>query len=494
MSARARQWMRWFGALALATIVLLIFRERLDKVHFALVFLLVVLGGSAAAGRALGLTLAVTAFLVFDVGFLPPYNTLVVADVADWIVLLAFLVTGVVGAELLERQRHEAEVARTRTAELDRLSALGAETLNAPRPEDALRAIADVIRQSMGTDRCEISLSTGAALEESRAGDGRETAGADPSRSTPSSEAKGSGRQGGASGPALPSRSMDIPLRVRDHVVGVLHLSADRPFLLSRDQERVLAALSYYAALGVERVRLAASEDEALALRRADRLKDALLASVSHDLRTPLTAIKGIANEIARGQDIGRAYLIEEEADRLTAMVNDLLDLSQLAAGEMRMEPAVNTADDVVGSALQRIEPVYPNRTFVAELAEPWVELVGRFDFVQTMRILTNLLENAAKYAPEHSPVRLRAWREGASLRFSVEDDGPGIVNDDRERMFEPFARAPGPRIAARGTGLGLSIARRLAEAQGGKLDYAPTDACASRFVLSVPAIEAHPG
>lgn len=116
-------------------------------------------------------------------------------------------------------------------------------------------------------------------------------------------------------------------------VVGTLSLSAHRPFMLSRDQQRVLNALFYYAALGVERLRLADAEAEAGTLRRADRLKDALLASVSHDLRTPLTTIKGIANEIARGGDPSRAYVIEEEADRLSSLVDDLLELSQLGTG-----------------------------------------------------------------------------------------------------------------------------------------------------------------
>ena len=462
---RLRLWLGWFAALAGATALLVLFRGRLDKAHVALLFLLVVLGGSAAGGRALGVTLAVAAFLIFDIGFLPPYNAIVVIDPADWIVLIAFLVTGVVAAELLARQRREAELARQRATEIDRLATLGAETLNAPRPEDALRAIADVIRVSTGTDRCEITL----------APDDVETApreGSEP----------------------LPSRHRYLPLRVRDRVVGTLHLSADRPFLLSREQDRVLGALSYYAALGVERVRLASSADEALALRKADRLKDALLASVSHDLRTPLTAIKGIANEIVRGEDPSRAMLIEEEADRLTVLVNNLLDLSQLAAGEMRMDLSLNTADDVVGSALQRVETAFPDRDFQASLAEPWVELVGRFDFVFTMRILTNLLENAAKYAPTGTPVRLDVWRDADDLHFAVEDAGDGIPADDVERVFEPFVRGPGRPAGVRGTGLGLSIARRLAEVQGGRLAYEPGARVRSRFVLSVPAASSGSG
>lgn len=341
-------WIGWFGALLAVAGGLLLLRAQLDKAHFALLFLLVVLGGSAVGGRVLGIALASVAFLLFDVWFLPPYNTLRVADPFDWLVLLTFLVTGIVGAQLLERQRRENDVGR-------------------------LRVIA---------------------------------------------------------------------------------------------------------------------EEEAKTLRRTDRLKDALLASVSHDLRTPLTTIKGIANEIARGGDPTRAYVIEEEADRLTTIVADLLDLSQLASGEMVVRATVNTADDVVGAALQRVESAFGERRIGTVLEGEWTRLVGHFDFVHTMRILSNLLENAAKYAPLDAAITLRVSRQGEVLLFAVEDEGVGIAEADRERIFEPFVRGEGATRGIRGTGLGLSIARRLAEVQGGHLDYFPGDVRPSRFVLSLPAAD----
>lgn len=466
-SGRVRQWSLWSALLLVVAGMLLLLRGRLDKAHVALAFLLVVLGGSAAGGRALGLALAFGAFVLFDVGFLPPYYTFRVDDPFDWIVLVAFLVTGAVGAELLERQRSEAEIARARTSELDRLATLGAETLNAPRPEDALHAIADVIRQLMGTDRCDISVGAG-----------------------PDGEAAPAGPEAPDSRRTMPARERRIPLLVRERTVGTLTLESARPFLLSRDQERILGALSYYAALGAERVRLSGAELEADQLRRADRVKDALLASVSHDLRTPLTTIKGIANEIARGGDASSAWVIEEEADRLTAIVTDLLDLSQLAAGQMPVTTSLNTADDVIGAALQRVEAAFPERRFEATLTEPWTELVGQFDFVHTMRILTNLLENAARYAPADSVVRLVASRSGAALHFAVEDAGPGIASADVDRMFEPFVRGAAPATGARGTGLGLTIARQLAAVQGGTLAYERPGAIGNRFVLAVRAAE----
>lgn len=492
---------------------MLAFRARLDKAHVALGFLLVVLGGSAAGGRALGLSLAAAAFLAFNLFFLPPYNTLVIANPLDWLVLFVFLVTGVVAAQLLENQRREAEIARQRAEEIDRLATLGAETLNVARAEDALDAIASVIRVAMETDRSEIYLRNGAdslvlagrspngiaeqqekssgllqyTVSHSQAAvvhdDGTLRLVGDPLRARLSGE---------PSAVALADlRAIGIPLAVRDRIVGALRLSSDHPFTLSDDQRRVLGALAYYAALGAERVRLVRSAEEAESLRRADRLKDALLASVSHDLRTPLTAIKGIANEIWRGGDPLRAHAIEEETDRLNALVSDLLDLSQLTAGALRVTAALNTADDVVGAALERVEAVHGSERITVHIANDGGILAGRFDFAHTMRALTNLLENAVKYSPASAPVSLDVARVDHRLRFVVEDRGPGVATSDEERIFEPFYRGVGVSEGVRGTGLGLSIARQLTEAQGGSLTYEAREGGGSRFVLELPGAEA---
>lgn len=503
-----RQWIIWFGVLFIVGALMLTIRTRLDKAHVTLAFLLIVLGGSSAGGRALGIALSGVAFFAFDWLFLPPYNTFVVSNPLDWGVLIAFLVTGVVAAQLLEWRRQEAEIARQRAEEIDRLATLGAETLNAPRAEDALDAIANVIRQAMGTERCEIFMrQDGADLRLSgRApidGRGAEVAGllsftvdqaeAAAERSDGTLTLIGDALNTTRADLSLPSpladlRALGIPLRVRERIVGALRLSSSHSFSLSDDQRRVLSALSYYAALGAERVRLAEKEEEAESLRRADRLKDALLASVSHDLRTPLTAIKGIANEVWNGGDPFRAQIIEEEADRLNVLVGDLLELSQINAGSLRVTMALNTVDDVVGAALERVEAAHGTGRIDVHIANEGSILVGEFDFAHTMRALTNLLENALKYSPPQSPVTLRAWREGAILRIAVEDAGPGVASGDEERIFEPFFRGGGVPDGVRGTGLGLSIARQLAEMQHGRLTYEPRPGGGSRFTLDLPA------
>ncbi|MDB4917607.1 MAG: ATP-binding region ATPase domain protein [Gemmatimonadetes bacterium] len=447
---KTRKWLIWFGVLALLALAMWPIREELDKAHITIAFLLVVLGGSAAEGRALGISLAATAFLVFNWVFLPPYNTLVIANPLDWLVLIAFLITGVVAAQLLEKQRRAREEAERRAAEIDRLATLGAETLNAPRAEDALDAIASVIRDAMGVEQCVIA-----------------TGGAAPSNAS----------------------TLSIALNVRERVVGTLRLSSSRPFELTPDQRRVLAALSYYAALGLERVRLTDAAAEAESLRRADRLKDALLASVSHDLRTPLTAIKGIANEVWTGGDPSRAMAIEEEADRLNELVDDLLEFSQINAGVVRFVPTINTADEVVGTALERVEAAHGTGRIDAHVANEGAILVGEFDLAHATRALTNLLENALKYSPAASPVVLRVVRHDGRVRFTVEDSGSGVAVGDEEKIFDPFYRGAAASADTRGTGLGLAIARQLVSAQRGTLVYERREKGGSRFVMELPAV-----
>ncbi len=348
-------------ALAACAAAMVAIRPRLGSAHVALLLLMIVLFGSAAHGRTVGLWLATLSFLVFDVLFIPPYGTLAVRDPFDWIVLVVFLATSVVAAQLLARAQAQALAAESRAAEVDRLSA--------------------------------------------------------------------------------------------------------------------------------ERVRLIAEAQHAEALREADRLKDALLASVSHDLRTPLTTIKALAHDLGQLGD-ERAEIIEHEADRLNRVVTDLLELSRLNAGALAIRVEVNAVDDLFGSLLQQVEPALPDRHFDVRLPTDDPVLVGRFDLAHTLRILVNLVENAAKYSPPDSPIEIAAVRDGAALRLDVSDRGPGIPEAEADRVFEPFYRPTGSPPDIGGAGLGLSIARRLAEAQQGRLTYRPRPGGGSVFTLTLPAAQ----
>jgi two-component system sensor histidine kinase KdpD len=526
-----RQWLVWLGALTAVTAAMLAVRGSLDKAHVALAYLLLVLGASSRGGRVLGLTLAAAAFFCFNFFFLPPYYTFVIGDPLDWLVLAAFLVTGAVAAQLLDRARSEAAAAQRRAAEVDRLSALGAETLNAGRAEEALAAIADVIRTTLGVAGCDIYLrdearravmlaatsgSASAGAERSAGAGGWEDENgrvlglpggsrlvdwvADSGRAAVE-RVDGTVRVSAAPDGAQPSgaetlgvdpsgaRTLLLPLRVRERTVGVLRVAHADALALDGPQRRFLEALSYYAALGVERVRLVAVAEHADALRKADELKNALLASVSHDLRTPLTTIKALAHDIAAGGD-DRAVTIEEESNRLNRFVADLLDLSRIAGGALVVAPEVNAVEDLLGAALQRVSGALNGRTLDVALGAGEPMLVGRFDFVHSLRILVNLIENALKYSPVGSTIELYAHRDGDVLELTLADRGPGVPAAERERIFEPFYRPAGGPPDAGGAGLGLSIARRLAEAQGGAVRYEPREGGGSRFVVRLPAAD----
>lgn len=512
--ARRRAWLLSVGALSLVTLALLAVRGSLDKTHVALAYLLVVLGTSSRGGRLIGVTMSAAAFLLFNFFFIAPYHTFVVAHGLDWAVLGAFLVTSLVSAQLLTRARSEAASAGARASEIERLSQLGAESLNAGRAEEALFAIATVIRSTLDAAACEVFIrdTSGGVSMVATTGEAPTLPTARP-LGQPSAErlvewvvengrsavelsdgskrvASGDDPQG--RDPALfgaDVRKLVLPLRVRNRTLGVLTVVARQALSLDAAQQQFVEALSYYAALGVERLRLGREAEHAEALRKADEFKNALLASVSHDLRTPLTTIKALANEIRRDGD-ARAVTIEEEADRLNRFVSDLLDLSRIAGGALTVTPEVNAAEDLVGAALQRVSGRVGDRTLTAslDLSEPL--LVGRFDFVHSLRILANLIENALKFAPSGSTVEVRARRAGGVLEFVVSDRGPGIPENEREIVFEPFYQGADTTPDAVGAGLGLSIARSLAAAQGGSIRYEPRAGGGSEFVFSVPAAD----
>lgn len=224
-------------------------------------------------------------------------------------------------------------------------------------------------------------------------------------------------------------------------------------------------------------------------LRESVRARDAVIASLSHDLRAPLTTIKALSHDIAADGD-DRALTIEEESDRLHALVADVLDLSRLSSGAAQLIIEPNEAEDLVGAALQRVSGTSSGRQIRVRLDESHPLLFGRFDFAQTLRVVVNLLDNALKYSPPAAPVDLAVRREGQWLAFAVSDRGVGVPPSERERIFEPFYRPPGVPADVHGAGLGLSIARVLAEAQGGSLGYAERDGGGSVFTLRVPAMD----
>jgi two-component system sensor histidine kinase KdpD len=284
-------------------------------------------------------------------------------------------------------------------------------------------------------------------------------------------------RPAGRGADTLPgAKRLFLPMRTSRGAVGVIGLDNDRPGpLLTPDQRRLLDALSDQSALAIERIDLAQDVDRAKLLAETERLRSALLTSISHDLRTPLASILGSATSLRRyratldaeAQDelIGT---VQEEAERLNRFIGNLLDMTRLESGAI--EPKQDSVDlgDVVGSALRRAAKILAPHTVTLDLERDLPML--RLDPVLLEQVLFNLLDNAAKYAPPDSEIRIEARREGRRVTLAILDEGDGIPADDLERIFDKFYRVHAIDRKRAGTGLGLAICRGFVEAMGGTI------------------------
>lgn len=267
-------------------------------------------------------------------------------------------------------------------------------------------------------------------------------------------------------------------------LVAFLATAAIAAELLHREQ--VAKALAEQRSLEIER--LAVQARQVSALREADRMKDALLASVSHDLRTPLTTIQATAAEM-RGEGHASAAIIEEEAERLGRFVADLLEYSRLRGGALHTEPDVNAAEDLVGAALQRVGGLPGGQEIVVRLPPGSEVPVGRFTFMPALQALVNLLENALSHGASHQPVEVHVERSRSMLLIHVMDRGPGIPDEEREAVFDAFHRGRGAQPGP-GTGLGLAIARESARADGGDVTHRAREGGGTVFTLCLPAAD----
>ena len=497
-------WVIWLGIMIAATAFLVAFRTGIEQSHSVLVLLLIVLGGSTAGGRALGFTLAGLGFGLLDYYFQPPYDQFAVGKPLDVIVLIAFIATAFVTTELLARARHEKALAEARASEVSTLATMGAETLRHAEPEGALDAITRLVREAVDAAACTVMPWVGddAGVVEVVGGEGMTVAERSAAREAIATGTMAVADTAGAvrtelatldspDAATLHAHVLAIPLRAETRIIGVLLVRGAPTLAIDAPRRRLLAALGYYAALGVERMQLKRGAERSIALENEQRAKDEIFAAVSHDLRTPITTIAVLAQgAAARGVPEGAAIM--EQSDRLAHMVGDLLEISRLRTGSYSLNAELNTAEDLAGAALRLMRGSLDGRQIDVHVDLEAPALVGRFDFVHTLRILCNLLDNALRHSPPGESVELHATREGPWLTFSVLDRGNGILPEERGRIFEAFYRPADATPDGGHSGLGLSIARGLAELQGGTVDYAPREGGGSIFTLQLPAAEVH--
>jgi two-component system sensor histidine kinase KdpD len=446
----------------LVTAPLLAFRGDVSKTTVVLAYLLVVTGAAAAGGLGPGITAAGLGFLAFDLLFLQPYHHVIVDDPQDYLSLAVYLLVALVVSLLVaasERRRAQAE---RRERETRMLFDLSTSLVAHGSLEDTLRGVVGTVRSLFDLAGCAIVLT---------AGDGLHLAAVD--------------------GQVPGDQDERVPMRSGEHVVGSLVVVAGGPGSaeFGEAERRVLATFANQAALAVERGQQEEQRNRALALQETDRLRTALLNSVSHDLRTPLASIKASASSLVdpevRWSDVERDEFlttINTEVDRLTRLVHNLLDMSRIEAGALDPRLVESSLAEVVGPVVRRARAASRQRVDVDVPDELAPVLV---DPVRLDQVLTNLLDNARGYAPG-SPVQVVARQAGDSVELRVVDHGPGIPVPERERVFDQFYRLRGGK-RPEGTGMGLAICRGIVQAHGGSLRVETTPGGGATFVLTLP-------
>jgi two-component system, OmpR family, sensor histidine kinase KdpD len=457
-----------------------------------LVFLTAVVGVAVRYGLWPSLVASVAASLCYNFFFLPPIYTFTIADPTNVAAFFFFIVMAVIVSNVAARVRSQAVAAVGRARTTESLYAFSRKLAGAGTLDDVLWATAYQAALMLKVrvvlllpENETIVVKAGYPPEDNL----------DEADLAAAKWAWQSNRAAGRGSETLPgAKRLFLPMRTGRGAVGVVGLDSDKSGpLLTPDRRRLVDALMDQAAVAVERVRLVEDLDRAKRTVETDRLRSALLTSISHDLKTPLAGILGAASAL-RGlsgalDDHAKADLIGtiiDEAERLNRFIANLLDMTKLESGAIVPNSALHDLGEIVGSALERTSKILAQHRVEVDLAEnlPMVEI----DPVLFEQVLFNLLDNAAKYAPVGTTVRIQSWRDRDAIGLQVLDEGEGILPGDVEQIFDKFYRARKVDQVRAGTGLGLAISRGFIEAMHGTISAANrTDRTGAVFTIRLP-------
>lgn len=459
------------GGVLLLTLSLFTLRPVLQPANLVLCYVPLVLVIAIRFGRTTAVVASVASFLAYNFFFVPPLYTLAIEFRQDLLELAIFLAVSLIIGTLAARERAQSRAAQRRIDQMTALYQLSQDVSRAANYVDILPHIAAAARRILGASGITITLT----LDEqqaplvARAGIAYPTGEAGPGDSIPISAG---GQTVGA---------------VRAH--GLTHSPQDQEPVLP-----LLTMISNLVALMVERTRATDAAMHTFALQEADRLKSVLLSSVSHDLRTPLAVITGAASNLLdptmtwdSGTQRAFAEAIASEADRLNRLVRNLLEMSRLEAGAFRRQHTLMEIGDLLGATVQRLTTYL--RDYRLEITiDPDLPLV-QADAVQIDLVLSNLLENAAKFAPPQTSICVRARQVPGFVEVTVADQGPGVPAAAQDRIFEKFYREAPPEHGPGGSGLGLTICQGIVEAHGGRIWVAnrPEGGLCVHFTLPAP-------
>ena len=468
--------LRYAGALA--TVGVVVYGFRWLHVHnpttVALTLLLAVLIISTFWGLRVSVLTAVVATLGFNFYFLPPVGSFTIADPQNWIALFAFLVTAVIASELSARARREATNANERRRDVERLYAFSQKLLTSDNIVELLNLLPKYIVDAFDVKDAAIALPDRPDIYRSSAGP-TEVDAHDLqlvcSRGEPRID---------------PSRELAImPLRMGLRTVGSLAVSGSR---LSRE---TLEAMSSLIAIAIERVRAVENLSRTEAARESEQLRSVLLDSITHEFRTPLTAIKASVTSLLSSPQIDHAQehdlltVINEESDRLNRLVGEAAEMAQLEANKVELHLQPVPIREVVDGAVESSRNILG--THPVEVRVPADLPPGRMDEGRIREVLMHLIENAAKYSSADTPIHIAAEARNRQLTTSVADRGPGIDDFEQAFIFDKFYRGRNQRMTVQGTGMGLAIAKAIVEAHGGTIGVTSQLGHGSVFYFTLP-------
>jgi two-component system sensor histidine kinase KdpD len=457
-----------------------------------LVFLTVVVGIAVRYGLWPSLFATVASSLCYNFFFLPPIYTFTITDPTNIGAFVFFTIVAVVVSHFAARGRTRTVAAHERIRAVELLYAFSRKLAGVGTLDDVLWATAYQTALMLKVRVVLLLPEDGSIVV--KAGYPPEDI-LDEADVAAAKWAWQNDRSAGRGSDTLPgAKRLFLPMRTGRGAIGVIGIDSDKPGpLLTPDQRRLLDALIDQSALAIERVRLVEDLEQAKREAEADRLRSALLTSISHDLKTPLAAVLGAAGTLrdlsgalSDGEKADLLATIVDEAERLNRFIANLLDMTKLEAGAVVPNAAPHDLGEIVGSALRRAGKILAHHRVELELAADLPML--RLDAVLFEQVLFNLLDNAAKYSPAHTTIRIQSWRDRDSVCLQVLDEGDGIPPSELEHIFDKFYRvAKGDQVRA-GTGLGLAISRGFVEAMHGTIAAANRiDRSGAAFLIRFP-------
>jgi two-component system sensor histidine kinase KdpD len=439
-----------------------------------LVFLTAVVGVAVRFGLWPSLLASVAASLCYNFFFLPPVYTFTITDPTNVAAFFFFMLIAILVSNVAARVRTQADFAigRIRTTEL--LYAFSRKLAGTATLDDVLWATAYQTALMLKVrvvlllpENGVLTVKTGYPPEDQL----------DKADLAAANWAWGNDRPAGRGSDTLPgAKRLFLPMRTGRGLIGVIGIDDDRTGpLLAPDQRRLLDALVDQGALAIERVLLVEDMDRVKRSVESDRLRSALLTSISHDLKTPLASVLGaastmrdLASGLTEAEKSDLLATVIDESERLNRFIANLLDMTKLESGAIKPNTARHDIGEIIGSALRRAGKILVHHKVSLELeAElPMLEL----DAVLFEQALFNLLDNAAKYAPAGTTISIRGWRDQSLVTLQIIDEGEGIPASELESVFDKFYRAQKGDHVRPGTGLGLAISRGFVEAMGGTI------------------------